>query len=314
SATSGGPDEGRLRPPGRAPASAAAKASEAGDQTAAEGETAAGATASKVAGRSAAGASEAGSPKELAAAAAQVPGGATALQKAAAASSVDGASVDGASVGGAPVDGDLAASGDAAQIEGKGESERHAGDADAAEGDAEARFDADSEDGEGGRHHAGAGAEEDAARARATQVTAPDLPRPQTSGRAPRDPSDAHEAEVPMPPPADEEEAEAFRHVRWSLLRDAAGAERARVRIEHPTLGSLRLEFGLEEDGLDVRVLAPSLVAALRLEKDEDRIRAVLREHGTRLAKLRVVADGRPERKTLSRPRPSAPGRLSTEA
>ncbi|HBQ20101.1 MAG TPA: hypothetical protein DEF51_56235, partial [Myxococcales bacterium] len=276
----------------------------------------AGASASKVAGRSAAGASEAGSSKELAAAAAQVPGGATALQKAAAAaSSVDGASVDGASVGGAPVDGDLAASGDAAaQIEGKGESERHAGDADAAEGDAEARFDADSEDGEGGRHHAGAGAEEDAARARATHVTAPDLPRPQTSGRAPRDPSDAHEAEVPMPPPADEEEAEAFRHVRWSLLRDAAGAERARVRIEHPTLGSLRLEFGLEEDGLDVRVLAPSLVAALRLDKDEDRIRAVLREHGTRLAKLRVVADGRPERQTLSRPRPSAPGRLSTEA
>ena len=102
---------------------------------------------------------------------------------------------------------------------------------------AEARFDADSEDGEGGRHHAGAGAEEDAARARATHVTAPDLPRPQTSGRAPRDPSDAHEAEVPMPPPADEEEAEAFRHVRWSLLRDAAGAERqARRGSSHVVL------------------------------------------------------------------------------
>ncbi len=137
-----------------------------------------------------------------------------------------------------------------------------------------------------------------------TQVapTAPaDRPAPLTS------PSPA------APPPQEHELPEG---AKWRLVRDAAGQEHARVTVEHPTLGTLQLDLHMAEAGVDVHLVAPSLVSALRLERDEDRIRALLEERGARLAALRVNVDGRREpgapaatprtapRTTPTRPRP----------
>jgi len=98
----------------------------------------------------------------------------------------------------------------------------------------------------------------------------------------------------PRPPPPTEDDAHPA--VKWSLLRAAGSESRARATVDHPTLGSLQLDFTLEEGSVDVRVLAPSLVAAIRLERDVDAIRSLLREHGHRLSELEVRVAGFDER------------------
>ncbi len=122
----------------------------------------------------------------------------------------------------------------------------------------------------------------------------------------------AAEVEVPQPPEESDDP-----QVRWSLLKSAAGERSARVRLEHPTLGSLRLDFALGDKEIDVRVLAPGLMSAIRLERDTDRIRALLRDHDVRLATLRIDVEraGAPEpRERPTAPDRQIPGRLSWTA
>ena len=107
--------------------------------------------------------------------------------------------------------------------------------------------------------------------------------------------------EVPQPQMEDPDDPTA----KWSLLRLASGERAARVRLEHPTLGSLRLDIALGEGELDVRVLAPSLMSAIRLERDAGRIRQLLQEQNVQLANLRVDVD-RPGRTRESSERASA--------
>ena len=117
----------------------------------------------------------------------------------------------------------------------------------------------------------------------------------------------ANRAAPPPPPPAEPEP-----DVRWSVYQAASGQTHAKVELEHPTLGTIRLELALTEDGVDV-ALAPSLASAIRLERDEGRIRALLRERSAKLANLSVGLAPETPRQTKSTPRPHD-GRLSLEA
>ncbi|HJL19071.1 MAG TPA: flagellar hook-length control protein FliK, partial [Sandaracinaceae bacterium LLY-WYZ-13_1] len=147
----------------------------------------------------------------------------------------------------------------------------------------------------------------------AESVGAPHAPTA-PGARADAETGGRHRAPEPPAPRADPDETPA---ARWSLIRHANGERRARVRLEHPVLGSLRLDFALEEGALDVRVLAPSVLSAIRLERDVDQIRALLRDAGAQLAAMRVdVPDDAARAPTHPRrtPAPRPGGRLSLEA
>jgi len=159
-----------------------------------------------------------------------------------------------------------------------------------------------------------------------TRAEAPDAARVEPEAvphvAAGADPApQSHQGETggePPPRPAPPPEDEAHPAGKWSLLRAAGGESRARATVNHPTLGALQLDFTLEEGAVDVRVLAPSLVAAIQLERDVDAIRALLREHGHRLSDLRVQVAGFDDREATGthpiQPRRPGDGRLSLTA
>lgn len=120
-------------------------------------------------------------------------------------------------------------------------------------------------------------------------------------------------AEAGGRPPAPEDETMAG--VRWSLLNADEGESRARVHLEHPTLGKLQLDFALEDGQLDIRVVAPDVLGAIMLEQDADAIRALLEEHGAQLADLRVDVSDHTRPESEPAPRHHATnGRLSLTA
>ncbi|MEZ4336604.1 MAG: flagellar hook-length control protein FliK [Sandaracinaceae bacterium] len=121
-------------------------------------------------------------------------------------------------------------------------------------------------------------------------------------------------APAPVASPMPREEVAEDGAARWTAYRTPTGESRARVLLDHPVLGELRMDFALEDGSLDVRVLASSALSAIRLERDEARVRELLQKHGARLGAMRVEAP------TAERPAPSPTtpayprGRLSLTA
>ncbi len=65
----------------------------------------------------------------------------------------------------------------------------------------------------------------------------------------------------------------------------ATGESSAAVKLEHPALGTLRIELGLRGDGVDVRIVAESSGAAIALRESEKELRE---RFGARADALRV--------------------------
>ncbi|MGE3631866.1 MAG: flagellar hook-length control protein FliK [Sandaracinaceae bacterium] len=109
---------------------------------------------------------------------------------------------------------------------------------------------------------------------------------------------------VPPAPPPPRPLPELPEGVKLALLRDASGVERAELEIEHPELGALRVELRLEGEAVDVRVLVPGLVEAIRVSKSETKLREMLEARGARLGALTVREKNEPVRSAGDRERP----------
>ncbi|MFK7988921.1 MAG: flagellar hook-length control protein FliK [Sandaracinaceae bacterium] len=112
----------------------------------------------------------------------------------------------------------------------------------------------------------------------ATPLAAP------TSSRSAAPPETVDGASPPLP---DAEEV-SDPALAMRLMREANGVQRAEVALEHPMFGALRMELALDDGAVDLRMLVPSLAGALRLERDEGEMRALLRERGLRVASLEI--------------------------
>lgn len=94
--------------------------------------------------------------------------------------------------------------------------------------------------------------------------------------------------EAAVPEPSTEE----------ALMRAASRFthEDSTIRLSHPELGRVRLHLALEAEGLDVRAVAESALAARILAESEDTLRREVGRHGVALRRLKVRVEAGAER------------------
>lgn len=81
--------------------------------------------------------------------------------------------------------------------------------------------------------------------------------------------------------------------------------EDSTIRLSHPELGRVRLHLALEAEGLDVRAVAESALAARILAESEDTLRREIGRHGVALRRLKVRVEVGPERSETPSTSPS---------